>query len=440
MNPTASTDLWLAKPVPRYTSYPPAPAFHAGVGAREYADSAARIPADEAVSLYLHIPFCHELCLYCGCHTSVTKRPERVTQYGRVLHREIELVAGLWPQARRVSHLHFGGGTPNILSGADMDALFAALRRSFDFSHCREIAMELDPRAVTQEQAQTLAAVGVTRVSLGVQDFQPDVQRIVRREQPYELVAQVCGWLRDAEIRRLNFDLMYGLPLQTPATVAATARMVTVLAPDRIALFSYAHVPQLKKHQQALEDYGLPDKYALLAMDQAARDVLTAAGYVEIGMDHFARPDDPLAVALRNKTLRRNFQGYTDDAAAALFGMGASSIGQTPDGFFQNARDVRDWQTLVDSGLLATVRGIIASDEDRLRAAVIERLMCFLACDIPEGFDQELEALRLYEAAGIIAREGRSLRLTTPHRMAIRVIARVFDRYAGQGAVASRAA
>lgn len=446
---SSATDLWLGKPVPRYTSYPPAPAFHGGVGAGDYAASVRRLPPDEAVSLYIHVPFCRELCLYCGCHTSVTNRPERVSDYLRHIEREAATLAALSDVPRPVSHLHFGGGTPNIMTPEDMASLFAALRRSFDFSACREIAMELDPRTVTREHVAALAACGVTRVSLGVQDFQDDVQRIVNREQPYEQVATLCGWLREAGISRINFDLMYGLPLQTPATVAETARQVCGLGPQRMALFSYAHVPQIKPHQQPLEAYGLPDKQTLLAMDDAARAVFADAGYVAIGMDHFARPEDPLAQAMREGRLHRNFQGYTDDTASTLLGLGASSISQTPDGFFQNEKETRAWQAKVAAGELATVRGILTTPEDRLRAAVIENLMCHFTVDLAalcrqHGFAEDVFAadsgtLRPYAEGGIIALEGSKITLTTPHRMAIRVIAYAFDRYAGQK-VASRAA
>ena len=434
---TAGDDLWLGKPVPRYTSYPPATLFHEGITTHDYAVAVAAIPANEPISLYIHIPFCRELCLYCGCNTNVTHRNERITHYLAAVRREMTLLAGLSSQPRRINHLHLGGGTPNILSERHLKDLFAALQRAFNFSDCREIAVELDPRHVTPAQVKTLAACGVTRVSLGVQDFKPEVQKAINREQPYKMVEKACHDLRTAGIQHINFDLIYGLPFQTPATMAATAEQVRPLAPDRISLFSYAHVPQIKKHQKALEVYGLPDKYTLLAMESSARDVFCAAGYQAIGMDHFAKPDDSLAKALLEKRLRRNFQGYTDDTAHVLLGLGASSISRTSEGSFQNEREEMPYREIVEKNNLATVRGIHLSREDFLRGALIEELMCNLACDVEDlcrrmnypvtGLASELEALKPFEKAGLVKREGTRLQLITPYRMAIRVIAQVFD-------------
>ena len=447
----AANDLWLAKPVPRYTSYPPAPTFHVGVTADDYADSLAALAPDATISIYIHIPFCKQLCLFCGCHTTATHKNERVNLYVEALKRELKLLAPLAP--RRVSHLHLGGGTPNILTEAAMDDLFSTLAANFDFSACREIAMEIDARIITRNQVQQMASLGVTRVSMGVQDFQTDVQQAVKREHSYALIEQVYDWLRAVGVQGINFDLMYGLPLQTPTSVADTARQVSLLAPDRVALFSYAHVPQLKRHQQALEEYGLPDKHQLLAMDRAARDVLVGGGYAELGMDHFALMDDSLTKAFHERRLRRNFQGYTDDTSEALLGVGASSIGETYNGYFQNERDTVTYQDILQQGRLPIMRGILRTDADRLRGAIIEELMCYLACDIeaicrhygttPEIFAAEFEALKPFENAGIITRDGYTIRLATPHRMAIRVISHVFDRYAatnGKPAVASSAA
>ncbi len=448
---TAALELWLAKPVPRYTSYPPAPAFHDGINANSYAAALSSLGADERVSLYVHVPFCHKLCLYCGCHTSVTKRPELVERYLDVLIKEMETLTAVLGRRPRVSHLHFGGGTPNIMSAKDMAGLFAAMHRLFDFSDCREAAMELDPRVVTREQTAVLAECGVTRVSLGVQDFNHEVQVAVQREQPYAMVAEVCDWLRGAGINAINFDLMYGLPLQTRQTVADTATKTLNLSPSRVAIFSYAHVPQFKRHQQALEQYGLPDRYALLEMESAARSVLAGNGYAEIGMDHFAKPDDGMAIALQEGRLRRNFQGYTDDTADVLLGTGASSIGCASGAFFQNERDVRTYESIVDSGRLATARGLVLSKEDKLRAAVIEQMMCYMGCDLDaicrahgfpaDTFAPELEALRQFSDAGVISVEGSRITLSSPHRMAIRVISHAFDRYStGKPATSSRAA
>ncbi|MDR3424314.1 MAG: oxygen-independent coproporphyrinogen III oxidase [Alphaproteobacteria bacterium] len=431
-------DLWLGKPAPRYTSFPPAPFFTPAVTEQDYSSYLSTLADDAGVSLYLHIPFCRSLCLYCGCNMSVTQRADRVQNYLGALKREIERVAALTGK-RRVRSLHFGGGTPNILGEQELRDLFAVLRQHFDFNAAREIAMELDPRLASADQAESLAACGITRVSLGAQDFNPEVQLIVRRHQPYEQVAAVCAALRHAGIRRINLDLMYGLPKQTPESLADTARRVCALAPDRVALFSYAHVPQIKKHQRVLEKYGLPDVRQCLALENAARGVLIENGYCEIGIDHFAKEGDGLTQASREGRLHRTFQGYTEDDTPHLLGLGASSIGQTPAGYFQNEPDARAYQSLVANGQLPIRRGFLVSPEDRLRRAIIERLMCDLACDVAavcrrhnfpiENLAEDFARLRPYEEAGLIARQGATLRLATPYRMAVRIICKAFDPY-----------
>ncbi len=447
---SARDDLWLGKAVPRYTSYPPATAFHEGVTAQEYKSVLAAIPPEEPVSFYLHVPFCKALCLYCGCHTLPTQQHERVTHYLDSVHRELEHLALTAPRARRVGRIHFGGGSPNILSEKDLGALFGALARRFDMTACRETAMELDPRLVTKAQVRALRMVGVNRVSLGVQDFTPEVQEAIGREQAYETVLEAYNLLREHDIAHINMDLMYGLPLQSPVTMAATARKVAALRPERVALFSYAHIPQAKKHQKALEQYVLPGPYAALALEKAARDVLREAGYVEIGMDHFALPEDSLAKAQAAGALRRNFQGYTDDTAQTLLGLGASSIGRTASQFFQNARAVDEYQQKIASEGFATSRGVRLSSEDKLRGAIIETLMCTMEVNLEtvcrqhhyalSAIGAEIEALAPYEKAGIITREGYKIKLAVPHRMAVRVIASVFDAtQRAEGAPVSRA-
>lgn len=437
---STANELWLGVPAPRYTSYPPATAFHDSVVVFDYEDILAALPADEEVSLYLHIPFCRDLCLFCACNTNITRRDERVLNYLDCLQREMEMLSGLTGKPRRVSRLHLGGGTPNILMDDSFKELFSALNHFFDLRACREIAVELDPRLVTKSQAKTLASCGVTRVSLGVQDFNPAVQKIIHREQPFDRIEQACRLLRDAGVRHINFDMMYGLPRQTPASMAQSARQAASLRPDRIALFSYAHVPQIKKHQEALEAYGLPDPKTAVTMEWQARQVLVEAGYEEIGMDHFALPGDSLAKAAAKKHLRRNFQGYTDDKTAVLLGLGASAISRTAYGYFQNERDVTSYQKLVESRELAVVRGHRLNGADRLRAALIEELMCTMACDLEAlcqkhhfalgSLVREFETLKPFIKAGIVVKDNFLIQLATPHRAAIRVICRIFDRYA----------
>ena len=445
-----SLDLWLRKPAPRYTSYPPAPFFHNGVSNEDYIESLKKLPKEQPVALYVHIPFCKSLCLYCGCNTIITNRPDRIGNYLIALRREIEIIATIIGH-RHIESLHFGGGTPNILSDPDMRSLFECLRTNFDFCATREIAMEIDPRITSPDQAHLLANCGVTRVSIGVQDFDPAVQVFIRRVQPYKIVAEACNWLRAADIAHINFDLIYGLPQQTLKSIADTARLACTLTPDRIALFSYAHVPQLKRHQAALESAGIPDMPQRLALDQIARGIFTGHGYKSIGIDHFAKDGDSVLEAWRAGKLHRNFQGYTQDGATPLIGLGASSISQTSDGYFQNERDTRAYQECISNGHLSVHRGFLLSREDGVRAAIIERLMCNLSCDIkeiclaydfpPEHFLPELKALKPLERDGIIAREGYALCLTTPYRMAIRVVCSFFDDYTHQAQVsASRTA
>ena len=352
---------------------------------------------------------------------------------------EINFTTSFLGRNRPISHVHFGGGTPNVLTNKDIDGISSFLRATYNFSADHEIAMELDPRVITLEQVKTLAANGVTRVSLGIQDFHNDVQQAIHRIQSYDLVKRACDWLHDAGIPHINFDLVYGLPLQTPASVAETALLVRDLSPSRIALFSYAHVPQMKKHQAALESYGLPDIIERLAMEDGARKIFIDAGYVEIGMDHFARPNDAMAHAYRTGKLRRNFQGYTTDTATTMLGIGASSISQTPYGYFQNAHDESDYKNLINSGTSAIKRGHLLTADDRLRGDIIEQLMCYQACDIEAvckkhhvnaaSFSPEILALQPYIESGLIARDGYKICLTSPHRMAVRVICQIFDSY-----------
>ncbi len=443
--PSRQEDLWLGKTVPRYTSYPPATAFQDNFTPGTYRTALELLAPERAISLYMHVPYCKTLCLYCGCHTCATQRHEDVSDYLALMHRELETIALSAPRPRLVSQIHLGGGSPNILSEKDFGLLFGALARRFDLSGCREVAVELDPRQITKAQVRTLAMMGVTRVSLGVQDFNPEVQKAIGREQPFAMVRDACDMLRAAQIEAINFDLIYGLPFQSPTALADTARLAASLSPSRIALFSYAHVPQLKKHQRALEQYIMPGPHASLAMETMARNALCDAGYVEIGMDHFAKPSDSLTRAAQDGRLRRNFQGYTDDTADALLGVGASSIGKATDAYFQNARDLKAYGEAIQAHGLATTRGLKLSGEDRFRAAIIESLMCTMSVNLERvcrQFDYslaalapEIQALAPFEEHGIVRREGHKITMILPSRMAVRVIASLFDKTARSGPV-----
>ncbi|MHA1538602.1 MAG: oxygen-independent coproporphyrinogen III oxidase [Alphaproteobacteria bacterium] len=432
------------QPVPRYTSYPTAPNFIDAVGAPAYRDWLEAVDLDEPLSLYLHVPFCDTLCWFCGCHTKIVNRYSPVAAYVEALTAEIDLVADIIGARAPVGHLHFGGGSPTILRGGDFTGLMERLRRRFEFLPEAEIAIEIDPRGMTREAVDTLAAGGVSRVSIGVQDLNPEVQQAVNRVQPLELTEQLIGWCRDAGIGGINIDLMYGLPRQTIDGVAETAARIAGLHPDRIALFGYAHVPWMKRHQRLIDEAALPDIAERWRQSEAAAEVLGEAGYLGIGLDHFAAPRDPLAGALKRGRLRRNFQGYTVDEARVLLGFGASAIGDVGKGYVQNSASIGGYMKSIAGGRLATARGIALSADDRLRREIIERLMCDLEVDLDRHchafgasaglFDPEFKALRPLIDDGLLKVSGHDIRVTERGRPLVRVVASVFDRYLEKGA------
>ena len=432
------------RPVPRYTSYPTAPHFHGGIGPAEYRAWLGALPPEMRLSLYLHVPFCQSLCWYCGCHTTVARRYDSIAGYLDVLLREIELVAEALGAAHPVSHVHLGGGTPTMLAPHDLERLGRTLRAYFALLEEAEVAVEIDPRALTLAVVDALAGLGVNRVSLGVQDVNPKVQRAVNRRQPTEVVERTVMWLRRAGIRRLNVDLMYGLPHQTEALIVRSAEAVLALAPDRIALFGYAHVPWMKRHQRLIDQTALPGPAARAAQFRAAAARLLEAGYVATGIDHFARREDGLARALRHGCLRRNFQGYTTDDAAALLGFGASAIGSLPQGYVQNVVHLASYRQAIGAGDLAVARGIALGAEDQVRRAIIERLMCDYAVDLDvvcARFDwpvhllqPEFAALASFAADGLIEITDRAIAVTSRGRPFVRVICAAFDQYLDEGA------
>lgn len=361
--------------LPRYTSYPTALQFGA-LDAETFRSWLSTIAPSDALSVYVHIPFCKTLCWYCGCHTSVTRSQARIARYGDALAQEAALLAAALPPHAGVEHLHFGGGSPDALGAAGLAQLLAALRRSFRLSPGAEIAAELDPRNLDAATVTALAEGGLTRASLGVQDIAPEVQARIGRTQPEDLVVACVDRLRQAGVGAINLDIMYGLPGQTVAHVEATARFVARQGAARVAAFGYAHVPWMRKHQNAIDTALLPDAAERMRQADAIEAVLLSEGYVTVGMDHFARPDDPLAQAAATERLRRNFQGYTTDAAPVLLPLGASAIGATPLGFAQNEPDERRWLAAIESGRLATARGLATTADDRLRAGLIETVMC----------------------------------------------------------------
>jgi oxygen-independent coproporphyrinogen-3 oxidase len=432
-----SVPLILAeRNVPRYTSYPTAPHFSPTVGARDCAGWLAALRPEATLSLYIHVPFCIHLCLYCGCNTKAMRRRDPVEQYADRLIDEIRLLADVIG-TRRVVHLHWGGGTPSILGPERLTGIVDEIARRFDLGSLREHAMELDPRRMSPELVAALAAIGVDRVSFGVQEFAPEVQEAIGRVQPFAQVADAVGAVRAAGIARVNIDLMYGLPRQTAAHVAASATLAAKLAPQRLALFGYAHVPWFKPHQRLIDEAALPEAAARLEQARVAGETLASHGYDLIGLDHFARPDDELAVAQRAGRLHRNFQGYTTDAADALIGIGTSAIGRLPQGFVQNAADTGGYSRAVQAGSFATARGLRFTSDDRLRAGIIERLMCDLAVDLDalapgQDFTPELQLLTDLTEAGMVRISGRRVVVTEQGRPFVRLAAAAFDAYLPQ--------
>lgn len=429
--------------MPRYTSYPTAPHFGPAVDEGVYRAWLAGLDPSAAVSLYTHIPFCDSMCWFCGCYTKIVGRYEPIREYLATLHREIGLLAAALPARLKARHLHWGGGSPTMLRPEDWLALMARLRADFDVAADAEIAVELDPRETTEAYVAALARVGVNRVSIGVQDFDPVVQAAINRHQPFAVVERVCGWLRAHGIERINLDLMYGLPHQTVARVLAMVERAVSLAPSRIALFGYAHVPWMKSHQKLIDEAALPGAVERWRQFTAASRRLGELGFLAIGLDHFARADDGLARALAAGRLRRNFQGYTTDDATTLLGLGASAIGSLPQGYVQNTAPLRDYARAIGEGRLPTARGVALRADDRLRRRVIEALMCELAVDLDavcaeagadvHGLLAALPKLTPLIADGLARLDGRRLAVTEAGRPFVRLIAAAFDAYLETG-------
>ena len=425
--------------IPRYTSYPTAAQFGAAVDAAAYAAWLAALPAEAPVSLYLHVPFCADLCWYCGCHTTVVTRREPLDSYAETLLAEIDLVEAALRKRLPVSHLHWGGGTPHVLPPERLRQIMQHLGEAFALADDAEIAVEVDPRTAGPGAIAALAEIGVTRASLGVQDFDPAVQRAVNREQSFEQTAACAVRLRGLGIPAINLDLMYGLPLQTVAGVARTVERALDLDPDRVAVFGYAHVPWMKRHQALIPEAYLPGPEERFRQQQAAEAAILARGYVAVGLDHYARPGDPLAVAAAAHRMRRNFQGYTTDTAATLLGLGASAIGALPQGYVQNAVPVPDWRSRVRAGRLPTVRGVALTPEDRLRRDVIEQVMCYGEVHLrataarhaaaPDALLAAAPRLADLAADGLITWDGARVALRPEARPLVRAVAAVFDTY-----------
>lgn len=416
----------LATPVPRYTSYPTAADFGPlAEGAIEAA--IARCTGD--VSLYLHIPFCETICHYCGCNTGAAGRRARVESYLAALHQEIATVASLLPQGARVRRIAFGGGSPNAIMPSEFLALAKALHAHFPLV-ASEWSIELDPRSLTAEWGEVLRAVGVTRASLGVQTFAAHCQKAIGREQPISMVCRSIDWLRAAGVSSLNFDLMYGLPYQTMADLVDALEKTQMLGADRVAVFGYAHVPHMVPRQKLIPAAALPGAETRFAMAAMAHEFLTAHGYEPVGFDHFARPHDALARATRAGRLRRNFQGFTDDPAEVLIGLGASAISCFPDLIAQNEKHLGRYRALSAEGRLSARHGIARSGEDRLRGGVIESLLCRGEAQLPPCLIAAVrKRLAPFVARALASLDGNTLRITPGGLPYARSIATLFDAY-----------
>ncbi len=432
------------RPGPRYTSYPPAPHFRAGFPPEQ---AAALLQADnqrpdlEPLSLYVHLPFCRTLCYYCGCHMIVTHRPEKIARYLNYLTREIALVSQWVAPGRPVVQLHWGGGTPTYLTPDQIVALMKVLHQHFDFAPDAEIGIEADPRGLTRAHLEAARQVGFNRISFGVQDLDPVVQQAINRIQPYEQVAEVTRWARELGFESISYDLIYGLPHQHLTQFERTIRQVIALGPDRISLFSYAHVPWKKKHQRLIREEWLPRPAEKLQLFLRAVELLTTeGGYRYIGMDHFARPEDPLSRALDEGTLQRNFQGYSTHGGTELYAFGISAISQLRDAYVQNVLTLPEYYAALEEERLPVGKGYLLTDEDRLRRHVIMSLMCHFRLNILEveqrfGIDFEvhfadaLAQLREMEADGLVVRTPETITVTERGRFFIRNVAMAFDAY-----------
>ena len=425
--------------VPRYTSYPTAPHFHEGVDRAAYSGWLKAIPPETELSLYAHIPFCHAMCYFCGCFTKIIKRMDLVDEYLDQMCREIDTVAGILGRGRPVRHIHWGGGTPTFLPPDRIRRLTDKLLEHFTLTDDAEFAVEVDPRTVTPDIARALANAGVNRVSMGVQDISPGVQAAINRIQPLEMTQEVVAMMRGLGVGGLNVDIMYGLPRQGIGELLASVDAMIDIRPDRLALFGYAHVPWMRRHQQLINEDELPDGPARLRQFEAAVERFAGHGYEAIGLDHFAHPDDPLSRALHSGALHRNFQGYTTDTATTLIGFGASAIGFPGGGYVQNVASLPQYGKLINEHGLATQRGIALSADDLLRADLIERLMCRMELDVEavcasHGQDAEalrpaLDGLAECQADGLVVRDGFKLTIPPQARPLMRVVCAAFDDY-----------
>ncbi|MEI4487927.1 oxygen-independent coproporphyrinogen III oxidase [Frigidibacter sp. MR17.14] len=424
--------------VPRYTSYPTAPHFTPAVGAEVFGDWISAVPAGTAISLYMHVPFCRRLCWFCACRTQGTKSDDPVRAYAEVLLAELAMLKARLAPGVRLARLHWGGGTPTLLHPEDITRLAEATKAAVEPVEDWEFSVEIDPNEIDAARLDALAAAGMNRASIGVQDFDPGIQKIIGREQSYAVTERAVQMLRARGIASLNADILYGLPDQTPARIAASVQQLLSLSPDRVALYGYAHVPWMARRQQMIPSDALPTPEERLSLFETARELFVWDGYAEIGIDHFARPEDGLAKAARKGRLRRNFQGYTEDTAPVLIGLGASSISRFPQGYAQNAPATSDHQRAVREGRFSTARGHVFTGEDALRARMIEAVMCDFRIDsaelvrdfgVPQGRLSALFAEAWHQFPEMVEISAAGLVVPERARPLTRMIARCFDAY-----------
>jgi len=425
--------------VPRYTSYPTAPHFTTNVGAQETATWMQAIPTESTLSLYFHIPFCKNMCWYCGCNTKATRQYHPVAEYLEYLKKEVALAAEKLGTKKHVAHIHFGGGSPSYVTPGDFSDFMTHVRKYFTVLPDAEIAIELDPREVTEAKVAVYAQQGVNRASLGVQDFHSNVQTAINRPQPFRQIFKTVSLLRAYAIDAISFDLLYGLPNQTPALMEENISLAANLNPSRISLFGYAHVPWMKKHMQRIDETILPNGLDRLEQFDAARSALKEKGYVEIGLDHFAKADDPLTQAFVAKKLHRNFQGYTTDTATTLVGFGASAISAYMDGYTQNAPDTRSYYAALDNATLPTIKGLALTKDDLIRRRIIEHIMCYSSLDLSSEpassdaeiliFNTEINKLSPLAKDGLVKIDGLKFEVNSNAIQATRLAAAAFDKY-----------
>lgn len=437
---------------PRYTSYPPAPHFNNRFTDRNYRDALIRSNLNkdsQELSLYFHIPFCDTLCYFCGCNMFVTRNRERIKRYIQYLKKEIDLVANYLLPERIVTQIHWGGGTPTHLTPDEIDELAKYINKKFNIKNNAEISCEVDPRELTKEHLIALRNNGFNRISLGVQDFSDKVQAAVNRIQPESLTSQVIQWIRELKFDSLNIDLMYGLPFQTIESFETTLNKVLEISPDRIAVFNYAHVPWMKKHMEMIKTEDLPPADVKLNILQLTINKLTEAGYVFIGMDHFAKPNDELSIALNEKKLYRNFQGYSTHSGTDLIAFGVSGISQLKDVYAQNVKKEVEYFNLIDQGRLPIEKGYMLTDDDQLRRKVIMKLMCDYELDIEtiekefyinfnEYFSTAIEKLKELIDDNLVEISERKIKAKGMGIMMIRNIAMMFDGFIERNDVLSK--